>query len=555
MNRCKIAIIALDGASPDLVERWAREGYLPNLAKLLEQGAFGPLLSVVPPVTGAAWGSFLTGVAPGRHGVFEWLSRREGSYQMGLIDSSFLRYPTLFEWLSTHGVRVGAVGVPLTYPVRPIRGFILSDLLTPPGQNYAYPPHLKEELEHHLGGPYPVAPPPWLGRQRAERWLIALKASLAARAKAAQYLATHHPWDFFMVHVMETDSVQHQMWHTLDGIARRRYRVRMEGNPILEVYQLADDLVGQLLKSFDEDTMVFVISDHGFGPLHYNLHLNTWLLRQGFLKLKQNFSTHLKRLMFEGGIVPENLYPWEERFRLLGWARGEQAYRWLGRFSLSMQNIDWGKTVAYSYGNVGQIYLNRRGREPEGIVTEADAKRILGELEHALLSWVNPHSGERVVKRVYGKEEVYSHRALERAPDLVFLPEDGYSPMGLSEFLSNEIISQPVAHSGWHRMEGLFVGVGEPLQRGFAKNLRLIDLYPTICKLFGVPIPPDMDGQVSEELLRSEAKPHQTWETSSERGTGTPDRPTEGAIVGSHSTATSAEEELIRERLKGLGYF
>ena len=552
MNTRKIAIIALDGASPDLARRWAHEGYLPNLAKLFEQGAFGPLLSVVPPVTGAAWGSFLTGVVPGRHGVFEWLHRREGTYQMGLIDSSSLRQTTLFEWLGAHGVRVGAVGVPLTYPVRPVRGFIVSDLLTPPGQNYAYPPSLKEELETHLGEPYPVAPPPWPGRQRAERWLKALKASLMARAKAAQYLATHHPWDFLMVHVMETDSVQHQMWHTLDGIDRRRYQVKIEGNPILEIYQLADDLVGQLRESFDEKTTVLVISDHGFGSLHYNLHLNTWLLRQGFLKLKQNFPTQLKRLMFEGGIVPENLYPWEERLRLLGWARGEQAYRWLGRFSLSMQNIDWGKTVAYSYGNVGQLYLNRRGREPEGIVMEADAERILSALEQALLAWVNPLSGERVVKRVYRKEEVYSDRALERAPELVFLPEDGYSPMGLSEFLSNKIISHPVAHSGWHRMEGLFLGRGESLKRGSAKDLRLLDLYPTICEWFGIPIPADIDGQVSKELL--EPREHGPWGISSERESGQSDSLAEGAIVGSHSTASS-EEELIRERLKGLGYF
>jgi predicted AlkP superfamily phosphohydrolase/phosphomutase len=94
---------------------------------------------------------------------------------------------------------------------------------------------LKDELERVLGGPYPVAPPSWPGRQRAERWLKALKASLAARTKAAHYLATHHPWDFFMVHVMETDSVQHQMWHLLDGVERPRYRVALEGNPILEI--------------------------------------------------------------------------------------------------------------------------------------------------------------------------------------------------------------------------------------------------------------------------------------------------------------------------------
>lgn len=548
MSKCKLAIIALDGASPHLIERWVREGHLPHLAKLIDRGTFGPLLSVIPPVTGAAWGSFLTGVVPGRHGIFEWLGRRDGTYQLGLIDSSSLARTTLFEWLSAHGVEVGAIGVPLTYPVRPIHGFILSDLLTPPGQNYAYPPHLKEELEEYLGQPYPVAPPPWPGRPRAERWLRALKASLAARAKAAQYLATHHPWDFFMVHVMETDSVQHQMWHSLDGAKRPRYRMKLAGNPILEIYQQADALVGQLLASFDRDTVVMVISDHGFGPHFYNLHLNTWLLRQGFLKLKRNLPTEIKRLMFEAGIVPENLYPWEERLRLLGWARGEQAYRWLGRLSLSTGNIDWSKTYAYSYGNVGQIYLNRHGREPGGIVTEANASKILEELEQALLAWVNPRNGERVVERSFRKEEVYSPQALEHAPDLVFLPKEGYSPMGLSEFLSNRVISHPVAHSGWHRMEGLFVGAGGPLLPGLAKHLRLLDLFPTICELMGVPIPPDLDGQVARELLPSR--------NGQQREIDERDGLTSEVTVASQLLATSAaEEELVRERLKGLGYF
>ncbi len=542
----RLAIIALDGASPDLVERWTREGHLPHLAQLREQGAFGPLLSVIPPVTGAAWGSFLTGVLPGRHGVFEWMGRGEGTYQLGLIDALALPRPTLFEWLSRHGVRVGVVGVPLTYPVRPLRGFVLSDLLTPPGQNYAFPPKLKDELELFLGRPYPVAPPPWPGRSRAEPWLKALKDSLETRAEAAEYLATRYPWDLFMVHVMETDSVQHQMWHLLDGVERPRYRVRLKGNPILEIYQLADELVGRLLEGFEEEVIVWVISDHGFGPLYYNLHVNSWLLRQGFLKLRRNLPTWVKRVAFEAGIVPENLYPWEERLRLLGRARREQAYRWLSRFALSMSNIDWSRTYAYSYGNIGQIYLNRRGREPQGIVTEAEAEKILHELEQALLEWRNPRNHECVVRHVYRREEIYSPRALKSAPELIFLPQEGYSPMGLSEFLSNQTISHPVAHSGWHRLEGLFVGAGEPLRPGPKRHLRLLDLPPTICRLLGVPILPDPDGRVAEELLEEEPP---AWGEASKLTSRDAE---EEAMV--QCSPTPAEEELIRERLKGLGY-
>lgn len=544
MSRLKVAIIALDGASPELVERWTASGDLPSLAALRERGVFGPLPSVVPPVTGAAWGSFLTGVNPGRHGVFEWLKRRERSYRLGLINGSALARPTLFEHLSRHGVRVGTVSVPLTYPPRPIEGFIVTGLLTPPRHSYTYPLALQTEIERALGEPYPVAPPPWPGRPRAKRWLAALKASVDTRGRAAFHLATRHPWDLFMVHFMETDSVQHQMWHLIDGIERPRYRVQLGGDPILDIYRAVDRWVGELAALFDEDTLVLVISDHGFGPHLYNLHLNTWLLRQGFLRLKRDVSSRLKRLMFAAGIVPENLYPWQERLRLLGQVGGERAYRWLARFALSMPNVDWSRTMAYSYGNVGQVFLNLKDREPEGIVGECDAERVLGELEEALCSWRNPENGERVVRDVYRKAEIYSEQALESAPDLIFLPQDGYSPMGLSEFLSHESISYPVAHSGWHQLNGLFLGAGGPLHRGPTPDLRLLDLYPTICELMGVPVPKDLDGQVAEGLFEG-VKARSLAPRRSR-----PDEPERRAPT----QASPTSEEEIRERLKGLGY-
>ena len=103
----KILIIALDGATLDLIEPWAQAGQLPHLQALMEQGGYGRLESVLPPVTGAAWGSFQTGLLPGRHGVFDWLTRQEGSYQLSVIDSGQIRGIKLWEWLSGQGARLG----------------------------------------------------------------------------------------------------------------------------------------------------------------------------------------------------------------------------------------------------------------------------------------------------------------------------------------------------------------------------------------------------------------------------------------------------------------
>ena len=550
MSKRKLAVIALDGAEPSLIEQWTSEGHLPHIKNLIDSGSFGPLTSVIPPVTGAAWGSFVTGVYPGRHGIYEWLRRGENTYRLNLVNSSALPHQTLFEWLSQHNVRVGAISVPLSYPLRDINGFMVSDLLTPPSEAYTTPPELQEEIESELGQKYPLAPPAWLGRPRADQWFSALKESMNARSRATKYLASSQEWDFFMVHIMETDSVQHQMWQELDNIKRKRYKLDMEGqNPILEIYKKADDLIGELVDNFDNETQIMIISDHGFGSHLYNLHLNTWLLNRGFLKLKKNLSTRLKKLCFSLGLAPENLYPWEENLRLLGKASsGGQAYDILSKLVLSTQNIDWSNTVAYSYGNVGQIYLNRTGREPEGIVNKSEEEQILQQLESELKAWTNPETGEKVISGIHRKHDVYTEEALKSAPDLVFLPTDGYSPMGLSEFLSNREITHPVAHSGWHRSDGIFIGHGNAFEPGPKENLRLIDLFSVICRTMDVPNPDCVDSVIPESLLTPEVMNSQL----------TPD---DEATTSSSSTSngnqralTAEEEEELRERLKGLGY-
>jgi len=549
----KVLIIALDGATPTLIEPWARAGYLPNLRALMERGGYGTLESVIPPVTGAAWSSFQTGLLPGRHGIFDWLTRREGRYDLRVIDSRSRRGVTIWEWLSAQGARVGALSVPGTYPAQPINGFMITDLLTPSDESYIWPPELQPELERAIGGRYPVMPEHWRGRYEVTPWLEGLKRSLRQRARAARYLLTHQPWDLFMVHFMETDTVQHQMWHLIDGQARPRYRVGRNGsNPILEVYQLADVAIGELLDALPsrEETTILVISDHGFGSLHYNLHINTWLLQQGYLTLKDSLSSRLKRLAFRLAITPENLYPWEERFRLLKLGRAfkeDQSYRWLRRFFLSEQNVDWKRTVAYSYGNVGQIYLNRLGREPQGAVPAWQAPRLTTELIEALRALRNPYTGERIIEAIFRREEIYTERALASAPEIIFLPRPDYAPLGLSEFLANHPVTLPVAHSGWHRMAGILIGRGKDLRRGRLNDLHLIDLFPTITHLMGLAMPLDLDGSISAGLLQRPLAPLQAEEAHT-NGTYYRSQP---AVLAERSPEEEAE---LRARLEGLGY-
>jgi len=542
----KVLILALDGATFRVIAPWMQAGKLPNLAKLKAQSAFGALESTNPPITGAAWTTFQTGTNPGQHGFFDWLRRDPKGYNLVPISAQLLSHPTVWEMLSHHELRVGVLGVPVSYPPRPVNGFIVSGLLAPPDAAYTYPQSLQAELESAVPG-YSTMPEHWQGRYQSQAWLKGLKASLNRKLSAARFLM-EKPWDVFMVHFMETDSVQHQMWHVLDGVPRPKYHADgVEGNPILEVFQTFDAALPSLLERVPPETTVIVLSDHGFGPLHWNVYLNNWLLEHGFLKLKQSAGTLLKRGTFFGlGMTPERLYPWAERSGMLGrnaHLRHAQIYKRMGQFFLSHQNIDWARTRAYSYGNVGQIYINQQGREPLGRVKPNDVSAVGREIQDGLLALKNPQNQEHVFEKIDVKEDIYHGPAVPNAPELMLSPSEGYMAVGTGEFVSKHVISPACWGSGWHQSDGILMAKGPGIQPGEVQGAHLVDMASTLLYLNGVPIPETMDGVVLEELFNPDhLKTHPILAGQ--------------ALNGHTSNGNLPEgyEEEIRKRLQSLGY-
>jgi len=542
----RVAVIGLDGATFSVIRPGIERGELPNIAKLMEEGTWGKLLSTVPPITGAAWTSFQTGLNPGQHGLFDWLTREEESYRLRPINSGMIKQPRLWDYVGRQGGRVGIIGVPVTYPPRKVNGFLISGLLTPEGADYTYPKGLAKELEARVGK-FPFMPEHWRGGREAREWLEGLKCSIRLRTEIAQYLLEHHDPDLFVLHFMETDSVQHQMWHLLDRVERPRYHVALEGEPILEIYREVDAALGLLLEALPEGTIVFLISDHGFGPLHWNVYLNEWLLREGYLVLRRSAATGVKRAAFRLGLTQERLFPWAERLGLLrrgARLRHGQIHDLLGRFFLSFDDVDWRKTRAYSYGNIGQIYLNKRGREPEGIIEEGEAEGLIAELCAGLKELRNPYSGERVIERIYRKEELYHGEAVSRAPEVLFLPRRGYMTLGTTDFPANHVVAPTFAGSGWHEMEGVLIAAGEGLRRGEVHGARLIDLCPTILHAMGLGVPRGLDGRVIEELFTEDHLRENPVEHLEEE-----------VVATDHGGEEQGEwEEEIRRRLQDLGY-
>lgn len=540
----RVLVVGIDGGTLDLIRPWAEQGYLPHLARLMDEGAWGPLESTIPPVTSPAWPTFATGKNPGKHGVFDFIRPSGGDFEM--VNSTYIKARTLWQILSEAGRRVGVVNVPVTYPPQPVNGFVVSGMLSPHGGRFTYPEDLLDPYREELG-PYRIAPSVQYKPGEEEPFIEDLLDLVERRGRYALRLMEDHPWDFLMVHFQATDVLQHAFWKFVDPThprhdpeAARRFVPAMR-----EVFHRMDGFIGRMIDRLDGETTVIVMSDHGFGPLHWVVNLNLFFLEKGLLHLKRAPFTRLRAGLFRAGLTPASIWHLIERV-------GLQNYVWLVSKStrnkvvskfLSFDDVDWSRTVAYSIGHVGQIYINLKGREPHGIVEPGEGyKEARERVIEALRDLHHPETGDPLLDRVILGEEITHGPYADRGPDLhvVF---DGYRAIAFPLFATDSrIVTRQIrGDSGCHRLHGLLIAWGAAVRRGrVPEDAHIMDLAPTILHLMGLPVPDDMDGKVLTPMLSL-------------------DRPVEYEHVASEEERAeeglSAEESAeVEDRLRALGY-
>ena len=366
----KLLIIGIDGATFDLVLPWVEAGHLPNLGRLIGHGVHGDLASTLPPVTSPAWPTFMTGCNPGKHGVFDFIQPTGSDFS--LVNATKIKQPTIWQRLSAAGYRVGVLNVPVTYPPQPVNGFMISGILSPKGGQICYPADLIDRHKAELGD-YRIAPNIQFKSGIEEEYIEDIRELIQSHGDWALRLMEDEPVDVMMVHFIALDIMMHALWRFMDH-AHPRYQPSPYEHAIRDAYKLVDDYIGRMLALIPDETIVMVMSDHGFGPLQKIVNLNIYLYERGFLKLSDDAMTRIKVAAFRRGITPAGVYRVVERVGLQNLATRvskETRNQVVGRF-LSFENVDWSRTVAYSMGHVGQIYLNVAGREPHGIVEPAE---------------------------------------------------------------------------------------------------------------------------------------------------------------------------------------
>ena len=459
----KVMVIGLDCADPELVfGPWLDE--LPNIRSVLEAGVHGKLRSVTPPITVPAWMCMMTSRDPGELGVYGFRNRTDFSYEkLAVVNSASIREDTIWDLLGRAGKDSIVIGVPPSYPVKPLRGTLVSCFLTPGSQSqYTYPHELRPEMQR-LVGDYMVDVKGF--RTDKKQWLLnQIYEMTTKRFTLAKHLLKTRPWDFFMMVEMGTDRIHHGFWQFMDP---RHVLYAGPGNEFSEAihdyYVYVDSLIGELLELADDKTRVLVVSDHGAKRMDGAIALNEWLLQKGYLVLKR--------------------YPNEPtRFEDL--------------------EVDWSETKAWGEGGYyGRVSLNVAGREPQGVLQKTEYESLRRQLKEELEA-LGDMEGNSIGTQVVLSEEVY-RQTRNIAPDLLVFFGDLYwrasGIVGSGKIHSKENDSGPDGAN--HNWDGIFMmaegkDLGRSKPRPALNGLRLYDVAPTILEAFKIPPLPLMQGRM-----------------------------------------------------------
>ncbi|WP_309493617.1 alkaline phosphatase family protein [Candidatus Hecatella orcuttiae] len=453
-------VVGLDAAPPELVFHKFRD-ILPNLGEMLDRGAYGELESCHPPITIPAWAVLATGKNPGKLGLYGFRYRRNFSYtEQGIATSLSVREPALWEVFSDQGHSSCLVGVPPSYPPRPLNGNMISCFITPSAEKaYTYPLGLKREVERLVGRYlFDVE----FRVEDRERLLRRLYEMTEKRFRVLNYLMEHKKWDFFMFVEIGLDRLHHAFWKFFDP-QHPKYEAGNSFEGVIEDYYKYLDLkVGEMLKTAGKDTLTFAVSDHGVKGMKGAFCINQWLAEEGYLTF-----THPP-----GGVV-----------------------------DLEEAPVDWEKTLAWGWGGYyARIFLNVKGREPRGVVDPGDYESLRDELAGKLSELRDPE-GRRMRNRVFKPQQLYPELHGE-PPDLLVYLDDLYwrsaGTVGHGSLYLSENDKGP--DDAVHSMHGIYIAYDpqETLKKGRVEKARLLDVAPTILHLAGLPVPEDMEGRVLE---------------------------------------------------------
>lgn len=555
MSIIKTLLVGLDAACWEYVGPLVRSGRMPTLKKLMDTGCSGTLRSTLPAATPVAWSSIITGKNPGKHGVFDMMWRRPGSYQLSLTNNQARRGRPFWRRLNEAGLRVGLVNVPFTYPPQPVDGFVVCGFGSPStAANLTYPAGIQRQLAQRYGRFEPTINSKLFRKGRQPDILQAEIAHQKQLVEIACDLADQYQVQVLVMNLMLPDHANHKMSNMAD---------------VEEALCQSDADAGRLIERFRPDN-ILLISDHGSRRLQGDFLLQVWLRDNDYtVWQRRNPAGHQQALNW---VIME----WLKKGQGLS-GRPEQGLRWLMRQTLNRlpanrlwqqlekkvplarDHVTWASRLDYAqsslfFGNrsSGLLYLNIAGRDPAGLIPPAQVPTLTERLI-SQLSQIQDPTGRPVLGGIYPKAELYHGPVLAQAPDLIldiyqspWNTITAYRRQAIAEVADGRYFAANRDNYGWHSRDGLFAFSGPAFDTGRSQLTgHVMDIPATLLYLHNVPIPADYDGQV----LRAGLRPEQLTNQPIQQQPGEPDMGE--AIPVSY---TDGENEELVGHLRALGY-
>jgi len=494
-------LIGVDAGCRRVLDPLFEADAVPRLESIFDEGTAGRLRSQLPPWTPSAWPSLYTGVNPGKHGVFGFLTF--DGYDWDVVNASHVRERTLWEILDRRDRTSVVVNAPVTHPPRGIDGAVVPGYTAPEDPD-CHPAGLLDDLRAALGEYRLYAPRDVSGDERIE-WYRRLTEM---RGGAFRYLVDRFDPAFGFVQFQQTDAVFHERPGDDDAVRA--------------VYEAVDEQVGAILDDCDPDTVV-VASDHGMGEYGgHEFRVNEFLRERGLVETTADgegmptWSTIASNQLRDGksgkraddgdspGLVQRALAGGaavgltSQRIRAgldaVGLADfvAERVPDDVAR--AAAERVDFAESVAYMRDRIELgVRVNLRGREPDGVVAPDDYERVRDDLI-GMLSAVETPDGRPVFERVARREELYSGPYVEAAPDVVTVPR------AFDEFLSTRVGDGqfgPPSEPYNHKRDGVIALAGAGVDPGAdLSDAHLFDVAPTVLASLGVPAGDRMDGSV-----------------------------------------------------------
>ncbi|HEY6331718.1 MAG TPA: alkaline phosphatase family protein [Blastocatellia bacterium] len=430
----RAVVIGLDGTPYTLAKRFIADGTMPSLAEIARRGSLLQMDTSIPDISSVAWTSFMTGSNPGRHGVYGFLDLQPGSYKIYFPSSKHIRAETLWGVVGQHSRRSIVINVPSTYPAQPLNGMLVAGFVAVDLNKATYPPELVRKLKEM---DYRIDVDARKVQQSHDALMEDILKTLERRVETLLYLFDREKWDLFVGVITSTDRLQHFFWDAIEDETHKYH------SAFKDYYRRVDNFLGAVAERLRGETM-FIMSDHGFTGIDKQVYLNRWLVDNGFLKLKAN--------------------------------------------ARSIEDIDQG-SLAFAL-DPGRIYVNVKGKYPNGAVDSSDSDRIVDEISRGLSEITS--DGATIVKHIYKRDALFSGPCIAAAPDLCVQSVYRYDLKGAvnkTELMDREVFT------GMHTQDDATLFINRPADSLKKVRPRIIDVAPSVLDAIGLTPRESMDGQ------------------------------------------------------------